>query len=109
MIFFVTGGSRGLGEGIVLEAVRQGHDVAFTYLRQRELAEAVVTRARAIDATRRVTAKQLDVRDSAAVDHTADMVLEEFGTVDVLVANAGVNLNGGVLGDAGCQDGKGLR
>ena len=94
MIFFVTGGSRGLGEAIVLEAVRNGHDVAFTYLRQRDRAEAVVSRARAIDATRRVTADQLDVRDPEAVERVADKVLEEFGSVDVLVANAGVNLNG---------------
>ena len=31
MNFFVTGGSRGIGAAIVLEAVRRGHDVGFTY------------------------------------------------------------------------------
>ena len=30
MVFFVTGGSRGIGRAIVLAAVRAGHDVAFT-------------------------------------------------------------------------------
>ena len=94
MIFFVTGGSRGLGEAIVLDAVRQGHDVAFTYLSQRDRAEAVVSRARAIHPGCRITADQMDVRDPQAVERVADRVLEEFGTVDVLVANAGVNANG---------------
>ena len=97
MMFFVTGGSRGIGEAIVLEAVRQGHDVAFTYLAQRERAAAVVDKARALDPQRQVAAYALDVRDPAAVETVGDRVLDEFGTVDVLVANAGVNLNGLVV------------
>ena len=32
MIFFVSGGSRGIGAAIVLQAARAGHDAAFTYL-----------------------------------------------------------------------------
>ena len=31
MTFLVTGGSRGIGRGIVLDAAVAGHDVAFTY------------------------------------------------------------------------------
>jgi len=97
MRFFVTGGSRGIGAAIVLEAVRQGHDVAFTYRSQRGCADEVVARAREIDPSRRVCAHPLDVRSSAAVEAIGDQVLEEFGTVDVVVANAGVNLNGLVI------------
>jgi 3-oxoacyl-[acyl-carrier protein] reductase len=97
VIFFVTGGSRGIGEAIVLEAVRQGHDVAFTYLTQRERADAVREKARLLCPDRKVTAYALDVRNSAAVEAVGDHVLDEFGTVDVLVANAGINLNGLVV------------
>lgn len=53
-----------------------------------------MSKARAIDPGCRITADQLDVRDPQAVERVADRVLEEFGTVDVLVANAGVNSNG---------------
>jgi NAD(P)-dependent dehydrogenase (short-subunit alcohol dehydrogenase family) len=94
---FVTGGSRGIGEAIVLEAVRQGHDVAFTYLTQHERATTVVDKARALCPERTVRAYALDVRDPVAVEAVGDQVLDEFGTVDVLVANAGINLNGLVV------------
>jgi NAD(P)-dependent dehydrogenase (short-subunit alcohol dehydrogenase family) len=97
MIIFVTGGSRGIGAAIVLEAVRQGHDVAFTYRTQRECADEVVAAAREIDPARRVRAYALDVRSSAAVDEVGDQVIEDFGTVEVVVANAGVNHNGLVI------------
>ncbi|MCE7874630.1 SDR family NAD(P)-dependent oxidoreductase, partial [bacterium CPR1] len=48
MNVFVTGGSRGIGEAVVLEAIRQGHEVAFTYHTSRERAEEVIRAARAI-------------------------------------------------------------
>ena len=94
MILFVTGGSRGIGASIVHEAIRQGHDVAFSYLRRQQQARDVMAQAREIDRTRRCLAYQLDVRDSAAVERVADAVIDEFGTVNGVVANAGVNANG---------------
>jgi NAD(P)-dependent dehydrogenase (short-subunit alcohol dehydrogenase family) len=93
MVFFVTGGSRGIGEAIVLRAIRLGHDVAFTYNKSRDRAEQVVEKARAIDPNRRCRAYQLDVRESGAVDSVAEQVLEDFDSVEVVVANAGANIN----------------
>jgi NAD(P)-dependent dehydrogenase (short-subunit alcohol dehydrogenase family) len=97
MTFFVTGGSRGIGESIVLEAVRQGHDVAFTYLTSEARAGQVCDRAREIRPDVRTHAYALDVRSSAAVETVGDRVLEDFGSVEVVVANAGVNRNNLVL------------
>ena len=94
MIFFVTGGSRGIGEAIVLEAIGQGHDVAFTYRSNRDAAEAVVARAKDVAPDRRCIHYQLDVRSSAAVEEVADRVLDDFETVDVVVPNAGIAING---------------
>jgi len=93
MIFFITGGSRGIGEAIVLQAVREGHDVAFTYLENKKRAAEVAAKARAIRQEALCRAYQLDVQSSAAVDQVGERVLEDFGTVDAVVANAGVNLN----------------
>jgi len=93
MIFFVTGGSRGIGESIVLEAVRQGHDVAFTYLNNEKRAIEVIDAARQLNPGSRCRAYQLDVRSSAAVEEVGDRFLDDFGSIEVVVANAGVNKN----------------
>jgi len=93
VVFFVTGGSRGIGEAIVLDAIREGHDVAFTYLRRHAEAMKVVEHARQLRPEGTCRAYQLDVRDSAAVEKVGDQVLDEFETVHVVVANAGVNVN----------------
>lgn len=93
MIFFVTGGSRGIGEAIVLEAARAGHDVAFTYKSGKESAERVLAGVRDLAPKGRFHAYPLDVRSSAAVEEIGDHVLDDFGSVDVVVANAGVNRN----------------
>jgi len=93
MVFFVTGGSRGIGAAIVLDAIRTGHDVAFTYLHRQEQALEVVEQARRLRPEGTCRAYQLDVRDSAAVEKVGDQVLDEFETVHAVVANAGVNLN----------------
>ena len=93
MIFFVTGGSRGIGESIVLEAVRQGHDVGFTYLSNENRAMQVMETAHQINHNTRCRAYQMDVRSSAAVEEAGDRFLEDFGSIDVAVANAGINKN----------------
>lgn len=91
MTFFVTGGSRGIGEAIVLEAVRQGHDVAFTYLERRERAESVVEQAKAANPEAKVRSYQLDVGQSKEVERVGEAVIEDFGRVDAVVCNAGIN------------------
>jgi NAD(P)-dependent dehydrogenase (short-subunit alcohol dehydrogenase family) len=93
MIFFVTGGSRGIGEAIVRQAACEGHDVAFTYRESEERARRVAQAARGSRPDARCEAYQLDVSSSAAVERVADRVLEDFGGVDVVVCNAGVNKN----------------
>src|SRR5947209_9531377 len=93
-VFLITGGSRGIGASIVREEIRSGHDVAFTYIHHEEEADGVVARARAIDPGRQCRAYALDVRDSTAVDQVGDDVLRDFETVNVVVANAGCNING---------------
>lgn len=93
MVFFVTGGSRGIGAGIVLQAIREGHEVAFTYRTNEERARQVVEQARAIAPAGRARAWKLDVTSSAEVEQVANAVLDEFDTVDVVVANAGINMN----------------
>jgi NAD(P)-dependent dehydrogenase (short-subunit alcohol dehydrogenase family) len=90
MFYFITGGSRGIGANLVLEAVRRGHDVAFTFVRNEELAQQVANEARAINADVRLRIDQLDVRDSGEVETVVERVVDDFGGIDVLINNAGI-------------------
>ncbi len=91
MIYFVTGGSRGIGAAIALRAVAAGHDVAFTYLGNEAKAAEVVARAAQLGPDRRCKAYRMDVREAAEVERVGDQVLDDFDTVDVVVNNAGIN------------------
>lgn len=93
-VMFVSGGSRGIGAGIVLGAVEAGWDVAFTYRTRADDARAVVQRAARVAPEARCAAFQLDVRESADVERTADAVLEAFGGMHTVVANAAVTKAG---------------
>jgi 2-dehydro-3-deoxy-D-gluconate 5-dehydrogenase len=81
----VTGGARGLGRGITLALLAAGADV-FS-LGRSPLPADLVEGATALG--RRLTARALDLADSAAITATAREVLAEH-QVDILVNNAGV-------------------
>jgi len=93
MIFFVSGGSRGVGAAIVCQAARSGHDVAFTYVSNESAANDVLRQAQQVCPTGRYKAYQLDVGKSADVEKITAQVLDDYDTVDVVVANAGINRN----------------
>ena len=90
MNYFVTGGSRGIGAEIVRQAIREGHDVAFTYVGNEEAARGVVAEAREIDPERKCRTYRMDVRDSAEVEGVGDQVLDDFEDIHVVVNNAGI-------------------
>ncbi|MCA9695911.1 MAG: SDR family oxidoreductase [Myxococcales bacterium] len=95
MYYFVTGGSRGIGAGIVEYAAAKGHHVAFTYVANPAAADRTrdAALAKAAEAGHQVDVRhyQLDVKDAAAVEAVADQVLEDFETMEVIVNCAGVN------------------
>ncbi|KAA8879657.1 SDR family oxidoreductase [Nocardia colli] len=80
----VTGGSRGVGAGIVARLAADGARVAFTYANSAERAQAVAAAAGAAYPIRADSLHEQDVE--SAVAQTAD----RFGTLDILVNNAAV-------------------
>ena len=91
MSFVVTGGSRGIGRAVVLAAVRQGHDVAFTYRANAAAAEETIAAAREIDPNRKVIGYVLDQRDPDAVEDVGWTIGDDFQDTRVVVCNAGIN------------------
>jgi len=87
-VAIVTGGSRGIGRAIVKELSSRGANVAFSYTRNREMADALVAELQNSD--RRVVAYQADVTDFAAAEAMVKQVKGELGSIDYLVNNAGI-------------------
>ncbi|WP_297020672.1 3-oxoacyl-[acyl-carrier-protein] reductase [uncultured Dialister sp.] len=85
----VTGASRGIGRAIALALAEKGYCVALNYAGSREAAEKVKEEIEA--AGGRAFTVQGDVSKSEDVDRVFKTVKEEFGGLDVLVNNAGIN------------------
>ncbi len=88
-IIWVTGAGSGIGEASALTLAAAGATVILTGRRQDAL-EAVGSRIRA--AGGKALIQQGDLTDAARVQEIADAIVAQFGRLDVLVNNAGVNI-----------------
>jgi glucose 1-dehydrogenase len=83
----VTGGSSGIGAGVVEAYAAAGAMVAINYNSRGDEAEAAARRIE--DAGGRAFAVKADVAEEAAVEAMVAEAVERFGRLDILVANAG--------------------
>jgi 3-oxoacyl-[acyl-carrier protein] reductase len=84
----VTGGSRGIGAGIVKRLAREGADVALTYVSRPEQANETVKAAQGFGV--KALAIHADSSDAKAVSAAVERTVAEFGGIDILVNSAGV-------------------
>ncbi|MCD8870564.1 3-oxoacyl-[acyl-carrier-protein] reductase [Staphylococcus gallinarum] len=84
----VTGASRGIGRSIVLQLADEGYNVAVNYAGSKDKADAVVEeiKAKGVDSF----AIQANVANGDEVKAMIKEVVSQFGSVDVLVNNAGI-------------------
>ncbi|GAB4243497.1 MAG: 3-oxoacyl-[acyl-carrier-protein] reductase [Ekhidna sp.] len=84
----ITGASKGIGKAIAEKYAEQGANVAFTYLSSVEKGEALEKEL----ASKGVKAKgyRSDASDYTAAQELINSVVEEFGSLDVLINNAGI-------------------
>ncbi|GAA3671207.1 NAD(P)-dependent dehydrogenase (short-subunit alcohol dehydrogenase family) [Lentzea atacamensis] len=94
----VTGASRGIGLGIARELLSRGAAVTITGRKADQLAEAAAKLTS--DTGGRVLALQGNAGDEASREEVVARTVEEFGSLDVLVNNAGINPQFGFLMDA---------
>ena len=87
-VAIITGATRGIGRGMAVKFAEEGCNVAFTYLSSVEKALALEKEL----ATLGVKAKgyQSDAAVFSDAEKLVEEVVKEFGTVDVLVNNAGI-------------------
>ena len=88
----VTGGSKGIGKSICVRLAKDGFNIAFSYNSNPELAEETVKLCESAGV--KVKFYKVDVADSTACKEWTEEVQAEFGSVDVLVNNAGITKDG---------------
>lgn len=87
-VAIITGASRGIGSGIAKVFAEKGANVAFTYSSSVESAMALENELNALG----IKAKgyQSNAADFNEAQKLVDDVIAEFGTIDVLINNAGI-------------------
>jgi len=84
----ITGGSRGIGQGIVLALATQGANVAINYHSHKEEVEEVAAEVKKMG--REALVIQADVSQSSQVKDMFEGVKKRWGKLDILVNNAGI-------------------
>ncbi|WP_417290908.1 3-oxoacyl-[acyl-carrier-protein] reductase [Corallibacter sp.] len=84
----ITGASRGIGKGIAEVFAQQGANIAFTYSSSVEAANALEKELN--DLGVKAKGYQSNAADFAQAQELADAVVQEFGSIDVLINNAGI-------------------
>jgi NAD(P)-dependent dehydrogenase (short-subunit alcohol dehydrogenase family) len=94
-VAFVTGGTRGIGGAICNSLAEQGADVAAGYSRDRETAEAFISKL--TQEGLKGSIHQGNIASAKDCRRTVAEVIEQHGRLDILVNNAGITIDKTVL------------
>ena len=84
----ITGGSRGIGRGIAEKFAEQGANIAFTCIKMSDSSIELAENLEKIGV--KAKAYESNAADFDAATKLAEDVLNDFGSIDVLVNNAGI-------------------
>jgi 3-oxoacyl-[acyl-carrier protein] reductase len=88
-VAIVTGASLGIGSACALDLAKNGADVAINYRKHDAEANEICGKIKSMG--RRGLAVRADVANFQDAQNMVDTVVKEFGKVDILINNAGVN------------------
>jgi 3-oxoacyl-[acyl-carrier protein] reductase len=95
-VALVTGGSRGIGRGIVKAFAAEGAKVAFIYRGNQSAADSLCAEVKQAGGT--ALALQCDVTNAEEVEKVVERIEKELGPVNILVNNAGIIRDGLFVG-----------
>ncbi|WP_440895277.1 3-oxoacyl-[acyl-carrier-protein] reductase [Amphibacillus sp. Q70] len=87
-VALVTGASRGIGRGIALELANKGYHIAVNYSGNQAKAEEVAEAVKQFG--QQALVLKADVSNEAEVKEMIKTIIQEWGSLDVLVNNAGI-------------------
>lgn len=85
-VTLVTGGTRGIGRAIVEDLANHGATIAFTYVNSADKARKL---EQELASKSKVKGFQSDISDIAHLDELVNLLKTEFGSIDIVVNNAG--------------------
>ncbi len=88
-VAIVTGSSRGIGKAIAVELAQEGFRVVINYSNNQLAAEEVLEEVKSTGSSGMIIGADVSVSESA--QDLIDKTIKEYGQVDVLVNNAGIN------------------
>ena len=91
-VALVTGASKGIGRKIAEKFVEQGAHVAFTYLSSVEKGQALEKELQSGDS--KVKGYRSDASKFDEAEKLIDAIVADFGTIDIVVNNAGITKDG---------------
>jgi glucose 1-dehydrogenase len=86
----VTGSSSGIGQAIAVALAGEGANVVINYNRDREGAKSTADMIAALDTDVQTIIVQCDVAKEKSVEKMFERAIKKFGTIDILVANSGI-------------------
>ena len=93
-VALITGGSKGLGEAMAAGLASAGANLMLVSRNLEEAETATETIAKEYNC--KAIAFQADVSDEQAVSQMVSRCLQEFGKIDILINNAGINIRGAI-------------
>lgn len=94
-VAIVTGGNSGIGKSIVLELAKQGANIVIDYLMHPEATDELEKQI--VDLGDQAIGVQADVSKVAELQKLVDAAVTQFGRVDVMINNAGVETRTSIL------------
>jgi len=96
-VILVTGSSRGIGAGLVINFARKGYKVVINYSKSDVEANEVYQEISKFADSGSTMLIKTDVSKRAEVKDMFDRIVATFGRIDALINNAGINLDGPFL------------
>lgn len=87
-VALITGGTRGIGKQIAITLAKEGFDIAINYRKEND--DLINTKKEIEDCNVKVLAVQGDVSNFDDCQRFTKEIIEQLGSIDVLVNNAGI-------------------
>ena len=93
-IVLITGATRGIGRGIAQVFAENGANVAFTYVSSDEKAREIENQ---LTKNNKIKGYKSDAADFETAQKLVDQVIADFGSIDILINNAGITKDNLIL------------